>query len=175
MGVSEAKDRLEAINQELPTHRARSAQLVAVRATLEQQIEAAGRPSGTYEHVQLERRRAALRMLEDGIRYDDGLLPEFEPLTTGLDLSAIEKGDSRQFAVPGIRATADIIARLEDERAHLQAYLTEWPDAATMRPFRYVGPEYKHLHAGRHLEPGEVVGLTNAQAHSFRDRFEAVS
>lgn len=38
---------------------------------------------------------------------------------------------------------------------------------------RYTGPAGKHRHDGKRLEEGETVDLTDAQARSFGDRFEA--
>lgn len=34
---------------------------------------------------------------------------------------------------------------------------------------------FRHVHDGRSVAPGETVPLTDAQAHSFRDKFEPVS
>jgi hypothetical protein len=46
--------------------------------------------------------------------------------------------------------------------------------AEPLKIYRFTGTAGKHNHKGKMLKPGDEVGLTEAQAKAFRDRFALV-
>jgi hypothetical protein len=179
MTSAEARNRLSAVAGQLAAARAHEERLKPFVVDLKQRLEAFGvRPDDPHDQHNAHRLSAALAQLEgDGIAFGDGLVPEVEVLAAGVKhwVDAIEHGLGDQIAVPGLRRTAETIARLEDERKGLTAYLEQWRDGTITRPHRYTGKRYKHSMGGRFVEPGEVVELNDSQAHAWRDRFDAVA
>jgi hypothetical protein len=100
-------------------------------------------------------------------------------------LNQIERGIAREAGIafdalrpfvglPGLAAIERTIARLTAERDELETYLDRWPDAQQTHAFRFIGRPYKTQIAGRYLEFGDIVDLTERQAAAWSDRFEAV-
>jgi hypothetical protein len=90
-------------------------------------------------------------------------------------LRAIESGHGSQIAVPGLARIQRELDALSAADARERERQERWPTPDTRHPYRYTGPRFKTLWDGdRHLEPGDVVQLTEAQAAAFADRFEAV-
>src|SRR5437762_287985 len=68
------------------------------------------------------RLQEAIQQIYDGIGQLDGVwFQELEPLRRTL----------------GLRATEQLVTRLELEIAQLRAHIARWPDATTTHPFRY--------------------------------------
>jgi hypothetical protein len=159
---SEAQARLDAVARELPEREAHFEVLTSLETRFRTRLHAidahTSDPGEQREHDSL---KITLRQLENGVRSTEGIwFPD--ALAPVMDR-------------PGIAETRRAIERLQREREECNALLQRWPTREVMHKFRYNGPRHKHVHDGRRLEVGDIIELTESQAHAWCDRFEPVS